>query len=198
MELPSVRIPGYEKHARMLNFIIRLNIFAIPLYVILLLNLNVLEIQQALAGIVYALLNAAGMGPSINGLLISIPIKNGSWGAFINWDCTAWKSMLAFFALVMATDFKNKLKGLALFIPLIFLVNILRIFFMFWFVRTFDVANFALVHAIVWSWGMIFVVLAFWLIWMKWLALPNKKRAQKSGFNLPKRTEKQIYSKSAK
>ncbi len=163
----------YEKHVRILDFLIRLNIYAVPLYVILLLDLSLPGLQRIVADITFFLLDAAGLNPTINDLLISIPIKNGSWGAFINWDCTAWKSMLAFFALVMATEYKNKLKGLAIFIPLIFAVNIFRIFFMFFYVRTFDIAYYPVVHAIIWSWGMIFVILAFWIIWVKKMSKKN-------------------------
>jgi len=176
---------GYEKHINVLNFLIRLNVFAMPLYVILFFDLSLPQLQRLIADITFSLLSTAGFNPVINDLLISIPIQNGSWGAFINWDCTAWKSMLAFFALVMATDKvmekkrvmqKNrrfisyldpKLKALVVFLPLIFIVNLFRIFFMFFYVRTFDLAYYSFVHAFVWSWGMIFVVLAFWILWMK-------------------------------
>jgi exosortase/archaeosortase family protein len=170
LRVPKIKTAKkYRKQIKLLNFLIRLNIFAIPLYVILILDLSLPQLQHAVADITFYLLSAAGFDPAISGLLISIPITNGSWAAFISWDCTAWKSMLAFLALVMATDYKSKSKwkGLAIFIPAIFVVNILRIFFMFYFVKTYDLAYYAFVHAVVWSWGMIFVILAFWLIWLK-------------------------------
>lgn len=168
-----------ERRAQLLSFLIKLNLFAIPLYAILILDLSFAPMQKLIADATFSLLSAAGFSPSINGLLISIPIKNGNWGAFINWDCTAWKSMLAFFALVMATKgrqtdvqstpswFKGKAAGLMMFLPLIFAANLLRIFFIFYYVRTFDLAYYQIVHDVVWSWGMIFAVLAFWLVWMK-------------------------------
>ncbi len=154
---------------RMLAFLIRLNLFAIPLYIILVFDLSLIQLQQIVADITMFLLSAAGFTPTINDLIISIPIKDGTWGAVINWDCTAWKSLLAFFALVMSTDYKirSKLKGLAVFLPLIFIVNIIRIFFMFFYVRTFDLANYEFVHAVVWSWGLIAAIIVFWLVWMK-------------------------------
>ncbi len=170
LNIPSIKpIAGYEKHISLLNFLIRLNVFSIPLYAILLLDLSLPQLQRIIADITFLLLNASGMNPVINDLLISIPIKNGSWGAFINWDCTAWKSILAFFALVMATDKVSsaKMKGGMIFIPLIFIINLVRIFFMFFYVKTFDIAYYSVVHTVVWSWGMIFVILAFWFLWMK-------------------------------
>ena len=170
LSIPRVKpIKGHEKKTELLNFLIRLNIFAIPLYIILYFNLSLPQLQYAIANITTYLLSSAGFSPSIDGLLISIPIRDGTWAAVISWDCTAWKSMLAFLALVIATNYKsgNKLKGLVLFIPLIFIVNIMRIFFMFYYVRTFDLQHYSLVHAVVWSWGMIAVILVFWIVWMK-------------------------------
>lgn len=166
----ATRFPkGGEKHVRMLAFLAKLVIFSIPLYIILIFDLSYVPLQRLVADITVYLLASAGYSPVINDLIISIPIKNGSWGAFINWDCTAWKSMLAFFALLMSTDRANKTKllGLAVFLPLIFAVNLARIFFMFFYVRTFDLANYQLVHTVVWSWGMIAAVLVFWIVWMR-------------------------------
>jgi exosortase/archaeosortase family protein len=168
-----------KKHSqqRLLKFLIKLNVFAIPLYVILISGITLPQLQGAVAWITYHLLSAAGIQPSLNGLLISIPISNGTWAAAITWDCTAWKSMLAFFALVMATDYglREKRNGLLFFIPLIFIVNIVRILFMFFYVKTFDLAGYYAVHAIVWSWGMIIVILVFWIIWLKKMANAERK-----------------------
>jgi len=160
---------GYEKQIQLLNFLIRLNIFAIPLYIILIFDLSLPGLQKMIADFTYYLLALAGMNPTINDLFISIPIKDGTWGAFINWDCTGWKSMLAFFALVMSVDreSRTKINGISLFIPIIFIINLFRIFFMFFYVKAFDLAYFEIVHAAVWSWGLIIVVLVFWVVWMK-------------------------------
>lgn len=158
-----------EKLFRIAKFLAKFNIFAIPLYAILLSGWTLVELQRLVADVTMYMLTAAGMNPAINDLLISIPIKNGDWAAVINWDCTGWKSMLAFLALVMATDYpaKRKLAGLML-LPVIFAVNLLRIFFMFFYVKTFDLASYQLVHAVVWSWGLILTILILWIVWMKY------------------------------
>ena len=69
----------------------------------------------------------------------------------------------------MATDYpaKRKLAGLLL-LPIIFLVNLVRIVFMFFYVHAFDLANYQIVHAVIWSWGLILTVIALWLIWMRY------------------------------
>ncbi|MBI2578195.1 MAG: exosortase/archaeosortase family protein [Candidatus Aenigmarchaeota archaeon] len=131
--------------------------------------------------IVFSLLAATGFSPAAYGNVISVAVKNGSWGALINWDCVGWKSVLALFALIFATELplRTKIKGFLLLAPVIYLVNIGRIWFIFWYVVTFDIANFALVHAVVWSWGLITAVIIFWLAWlrisMKRSNLPNLK-----------------------
>ena len=157
-----------RKLLKVLKFLVKFNLIAIPLYVIIILEWRFVELQQMTANLVYGLLNYVGANPAINGYLISIPVKNGTWGALINWDCTGWKSMLAFFALVMATDLpmRRKAYGLLL-IPLIYVINLFRIFFMFFYVRTFDLAHYNLVHTVVWSWGLILVILVLWVFWLR-------------------------------
>lgn len=161
----------FDSVREMLFFLAKLNLFAVPLYAMLLLDVQFAALQSATRDITFYLLNVLGLSPSASGYLISIPIQNGNWAALINWDCTGWKSLLAFAALVFATGrpLKNKVHGLAVFLPLIFAVNIARIIFMFLYVRTFDIAYYQFVHAMVWSWGMIFVILLSWVVWMKFM-----------------------------
>ncbi len=158
-----------EKHYRILKFLIKFNLFALPLYVLLVLDWQSGWLQTFTADITYNLLQATGIAAERTGNFIAIQLQNGTWGAFINWDCTGWKSFLALFALVMATDFplKKKAKGLAVLLPALFAVNILRIVFMFHFARGFDLAYFELVHATIWSWGLIAAILVFWVAWMR-------------------------------
>lgn len=164
----KVRDPD-TKFFRVLRFFIKFNLFAIPLYVILYEGWTLVELQHFIASVTMSALTAMGYNPSIHDLIISIPVRNGDWAAVINWDCTGWKSLLAFFALVMATDYPNKRKALGLLLlPVVFAINLLRIVFMFFYVRTFDLAHYQLVHSIVWSWGLILTILVLWVIWMKW------------------------------
>src|SRR3990167_3189769 len=79
---------------RVLKFIVKFNLFAIPLYLVLITGWNWPALQKWIADFTFSNLVAMGYNPSISDLLISIPIKNGDWAAFINWDCTGWKSML--------------------------------------------------------------------------------------------------------
>ncbi len=121
------------------------------------------------ADIVEQFLSLTGISFERSGLLFSVPVDNGNWGAVINWDCVGWKSLLAIFALVMATDYpmRKKLKGLAVLLPAIYLANILRIVFLIWYVAAYDLAYFAIVHAVLWTWGLVFLILVSWALWIK-------------------------------
>lgn len=185
-----------EKLLHLLKFFVKFNIFAIPLYIILLSRFEWAWLEQLAVDIVTPMLQSLGYNPTVHDMLISIPIRNGNWAAVINWDCTGWKSMLAFFALVMATEFplRRKLAGLVL-IPVIFVINLLRIVFMFFYVRTFDLANYQTVHAVVWSWGLIATIIVLWLLWLRFdftkLGKRNRKRKSRKRSKVkPKRVRK--------
>lgn len=154
---------------RVFKFIVKFNVFAIPLYLVLFMGWTWPPLQKFIADFTFNNLIYMGYSPSINDFLISIPIKNGDWAAVINWDCTGWKSMLALFALIMATDFKIRLKALCMIlIPVVFFINLLRILFMFFWVKTFDLAYYQTVHTIIWSWGLILTIILLWFLWMKY------------------------------
>ena len=116
----------------------------------------------------FGLLDIVGIPAQRIGPMIQIPVENGFFGAFIDWDCTGWKSMFALFALIFATDYpiRKKLYGLLL-LPVIYLINLIRITFMSWFISNYDLAYYEIVHATIWSWGMIAAILILWVLWMK-------------------------------
>lgn len=156
-----------KKLRSVLRFLVKFNLFAIPLYLILVSGYQSKLLMDATTDISYALISAA-MPAERNGPLMIIPAEGGSWSAYVSWDSTGWKSMLALFALVFATEFplRKKIIGLA-FIPFVYMINILRIWFMFFFVHNYGTGGFPLVHATIWSWGLIITILLFWIAWMK-------------------------------
>ncbi len=151
-----------------LKFIVKFNLLAVPLYIILLLNFEFVELQLVTAQIVESMLHATGVQAVRDGIMISVPVENGWWGARIVWDCIGWKSILFFLALVFATDFPMKKKKWSLlFVPAISIVNIVRIWFMFYYVHAFGLAGYDVLHAVVWSFGLLAAVLVFWLVWLR-------------------------------
>ena len=174
----------FNNYHPVFTFLIKFNILALPMYLAILLEFDFYILQQATASIVYSLLQILGFSPTIDGIMITIPVQNGEWAAIINSACTGWKSVLVFLALVAATPKQTNAQGVSysinkrialLFVPIILIINIMRIVFMFW-VASVDLAYFELVHTLVWSWGMILVIVGFWLLWV--LKISNMKTAK--------------------
>ncbi len=153
---------------KVLKFLILFNIFSIPLYIILLTGYSFPPLQFATAQAVDSFLNAFGIKSQLSGLIISVPEPSGSFAGHISWDCTGWKSMLAFAALVLATDAKRnkKLLGLAL-IPIIYAFNIFRVTSVFALVSIFGAQYFPTIHAIMFSFAMVAFILLLWVAWLK-------------------------------
>ena len=157
-----------KKLLQVLKFLVKFNLFSIPLYIILITGWHWIGLQQLTADLTMYILNFIGLNPTINDFIISIPIQHGTWAGFINFDCTGWKSMLAFFALIMSTPFSLRKKSIGMMLlPVIFAINLVRIAFMFSYVYLFDLAHYELVHAIIWSWGLILIVAGLWIFWAK-------------------------------
>ena|SRR3989344_2214309 len=165
MLLKKYVMPG-KREIYVLRFFLKFNLFALPLYLLMAINFDFLLAQRAVASIEMWLLQTAGIGASLDGLLILVPVEGGSWGGFISSDCIGWKSMMAYAALVLATGFswRKKLSGILL-LPVIFAANIVRIFFMFFYVNTWGIAGYELLHSVVWSWGLLAIVVFSWVVW---------------------------------
>ena len=164
-KLPEKLKKNNPRLYEVLKFIVKFNLLSIPLYIFLILNIEFVELQLATAQITETLLHATGVNAIRDGITLIVPVSGGFWSAQIIWDCIGWKSILLFLALVFATSFDKK-KYALLFIPFIVLVNILRIWFMFFYVHNYGLANYDFIHAVVWSWGLLITVLLFWFVWL--------------------------------
>lgn len=157
-----------KKLLKILLFLVKFNLFAIPLYLVILSGFQFEQLMEATAGIVYSMLKLTGIEASIENIAITVPTKEGIFVASIDWDCTGWKSMFALFALIFATDFpiRRKLAGMVL-LPVVYFINLIRIWFMFYFVSAFGTDYYSIIHAFIWSWGLLAAVMILWIIWMK-------------------------------
>ncbi|MBI4019544.1 MAG: archaeosortase/exosortase family protein [Candidatus Aenigmarchaeota archaeon] len=151
------------------EFIVKLNIFALPFYIIELAGVQFTWFIELTERISFLLMQLTGLPVIIENGLIAIPVNGGTWAAYVSWDSSGWKSLLIFFALVMATDvaLNKRLAGLLL-LPVLYVLNILRIWFMFFFVWVFGLEHYTLVHGTLWSWGSIASLLVLWFLWKKW------------------------------
>jgi exosortase/archaeosortase family protein len=158
----------------LLLFLIKFNILAIPMYLVLLLNLSYPPLQTFLTDITYRNLNLMGYHATlVNSPASEVPLiffSDQFPKVQISWDSTGWKSMYALLALTIATpfsDFKRKIRFLAVGIPSIFLLNYLRIITTILISLTFGVQYFEVVHTLLWREGLILAVITIWYLWLK-------------------------------
>jgi exosortase/archaeosortase family protein len=157
-----------KKLIRMLVFLVKFNLLAIPMYLIILSGFQWIPLKETTAGLAYDMLRITGINANLEDSVITVPMNDNYFIASIDWDCTGWKSMFALFALIFATGFplRRKLAGLVL-LPVLYFINIVRIWFMFYFASVYGIAYFDMVHATIWSWGLITAILILWIIWLK-------------------------------
>ncbi|MBI4014394.1 MAG: exosortase/archaeosortase family protein [Candidatus Aenigmarchaeota archaeon] len=168
------------------RFVARLLVFSLPMLLIIATGYEFAPLMNGTHFLALTLLQATNVPVANEGALITVPVEGGTWAAYVSWDSSGWKSLLLFFALVMATEAstKKKLAGLSL-LPLVYAVNVARVWFMFFFVHRFGLENYELVHGTLWSWGMIVFTLALWLSWRHWTKKygENRKEAINMGYD---------------
>ncbi|HEX32852.1 MAG TPA: exosortase/archaeosortase family protein [Candidatus Aenigmarchaeota archaeon] len=154
-------------------FFLRLVIFSVPLYLMIWLNIDMFYLEYLQANVTSSVLTKLGYNNTLEIITdtqyTGLPIPALVFDAFtigIGRPCTGIRSVLAFLALVFAMvniDMKRKIVAL-LFVPIIFMVNVFRL------VTTVILGyKFGLefVHSFLWQWGMLLVILLFWLAWFR-------------------------------
>jgi exosortase/archaeosortase family protein len=160
-----------QRFGEVLGFLIKLNLLAIPMYLVIWSGAQAIPLQVFVKDVSYKSLKLAGFD-------VSNPqpastwfwISSGSSREQINidLDCTGWKSMFAIAALMVATPLaldRKKLGQIALAVGGIFLLNVVRIVTTLSFSATFGLEYLEIVHTVLWREGMIAAVVAIWAFW---------------------------------
>jgi exosortase/archaeosortase family protein len=150
-----------------LVFLLKLLVFAVPLYAIMSFQGILYPLQAAVTHNVLWLMGLAGLDASASGFLITA----GEIVFLVSEDCTGWKSMLLLAALVLSVPGaspKRRLAGLAAGIPLIYAGNLFRILAVVFVWRSYGLGPATAVHDYLWQAGLIFLVLAAWTVWLAW------------------------------
>lgn len=158
-----------KKLLQVLWFLVEFNILAIPLYILLYLNFSYKPLQELVAFLSYKILQAIGIQASLKQASL-IAVKDFKIAFVeIDMDCTGWKSMYALFALALATpsiEWKKKLIFLAFALPSLFFFNLARIVATVY-LSLINPELFSFVHDFFWQFGLIFAILASWLLWLR-------------------------------
>jgi exosortase/archaeosortase family protein len=161
---------------KVLIFLIKFNLLAIPLYLIMLFDLSFSPLQNFLANLITFFLKSLGYNAVRKDFTIAILHSNELNQIEISWDCTGWKSLYALFALSLATptDLIKKIKFLALSLPTLFFINLVRILSTIVFSLSYGFDFFEIIHTFLWRWSLILLVLLIWFVWIK--VLYSKKQ----------------------
>lgn len=178
----SLQKPVNQKLLKILRFLVLFNLFAVPLYLFVAFNISIYPLQIFTAKVVHSSLSIAGVDAEIDDIDITVPSPDGNFTGTINWDCTGWKSVLAFIALIFATEegLRKKIYSFA-FIPLIYAINIARATYIFMFVAMNGLSGYEALHSFLFGFFMITVVLCFWFVWLRYFNIeePNKRIKKK-------------------
>lgn len=159
-----------EKIEMMADFLIKFNLLAIPMYVILLTGIEFYPLQIALTELVHGIITALGYEAVKNGIVLTFVNQPFIATVVMGVDCIAWKSMYALAALMLASPVANdrkKLRYIVLGILFVFVLNIARLVTTVLIGYQFGMGYLDIVHTVLWREGMIFAVIAIWLLWIK-------------------------------
>ncbi|MFH1105785.1 MAG: exosortase/archaeosortase family protein [Candidatus Aenigmatarchaeota archaeon] len=164
-----------EKLIYALTFLLRFCVLAIPLYLVLWLGADFSALQKIVTGNVLAMLPLFGVSASADGFDI---ITNTAVPVIVNIspDCTGWKSVLAYAALVLAVpNIPTRRRALGLSGALIIhALNVLRISSLIWIEIKYGVETFLSAHTFLLKLGFPAAIL---LVWLCWLFLADESKA---------------------
>lgn len=146
-------------------FLVKLNILAMPLYLITYFGYSVTELQNLWAAGLEQSLRSFGYETALQGNIVGVKDGATIHQIDLSWDSTGWKSLYALAALVFASGvgtLRGKIRFLAFGLPLIALVNFLRVVTTSLFSLKFGFQYFDFVHVFLWGGMMIALVIGVW------------------------------------
>jgi len=159
-----------KKLLEVLKFIIFFNLLAIPMYLVLYFNLSFDPLRDFLAFLTTKFLSMLGINAAQENLFVDVLANNQLLKIDISFDSTGWKTLYCLFALAIATPkrkIKNKLKFLAVGLPVLFILNFLRIATTILVAVIFGFKYFEVVHIFLWREGLIAAVVIIWYLWLR-------------------------------
>lgn len=168
-------IKNLKKYELVIDFLIKLNLLAIPMYLALYAGISYYPAQKFLTDIIYGTFKSNGYWIDRNDLTIMLfapaeppgpPLVQTIWMGF---DCTAWKTMYAFAALVIASpvpDRRKKFKFILIGGVALFALNIVRLITTISAAYSLGFEALEIIHTVLWREGLIIALLALWFVWL--------------------------------
>lgn len=151
-----------------LIFLFKLILLSAPIYLILFFSIPLTPLHDAVLIQTVDIFSAAGFNPTYSGYMITVN-KTHEFSFGIGEDCTPWKSIWLFFALIIAVpavSADRRLLGFLCGFAILWAANLARIFFIVWTEQfvSYSVAMF--IHDYLWKGILILVVLIMWIVWL--------------------------------
>ena len=175
-----------------LRFVIYFILLSIPLYYLLYIGLELRIAVKYVTVHTYLLARLLGVNVfQIDENILYAKNNGDSLQMEIITDCTGWKSMFAFFALVFAlprVGIKKKIKGILFGFPLIYIVNILRLSLLLKIVNIYGSEYFEIWHTFFFRDGLVLFIFLLWVFWVENIVFVGKKA------NNARHGDKDIYN----
>ncbi|MCW1301349.1 MAG: exosortase/archaeosortase family protein [Candidatus Nanoarchaeia archaeon] len=159
-------------------FCLKFACFSIPIHVVKWLGINLWFLQYPITSVLAMLLPIFGihfevfhtLSPESLGEIPAIYVKELNYSFAIDNSCTGYISILALCGLVISTpsnEWRRKLKFLSLSIPLLYGINVVRIFITILILTQIGVKYVDVVHSILWREFLLSIVVVLWVIYLR-------------------------------
>ena len=154
-------------------FLLKFNLLLIPFYAVIYFDIDFYLLQELFASFIGSVLKLR-YSVDVSGFFIYVE----DLAIDISRDCIGWKSVYSLFALVLASPgkLKDKFRFLVLWVPVIFVVNIIRVLVTIVVGLEFGINYLELLHNIVWQEVMILSIVGVWYLWLRKVKKLNKKK----------------------
>jgi len=150
-----------------LIFFLKLNLLLLPFYAIIYFDLSYVPLQIGFAAVVNFIIKLFGL--QIERMDYFLFLGEKKFPIDISFDCIGWKSCYSLLALVIASPgkSKNKINFLLKWIPILFVINLMRIIIVILFGFAFSFSFMEMIHTYVFQPLMIFIIIFVWTIFLK-------------------------------
>lgn len=161
-------IKNNEKYKKMFVlsiFLLNLSLYSIPL---LFFHLEIIKVSQEFINIYTRIIYNLDL-LKIDKKIIENVIIVKDFRFYIDQQCLGLKSMLSMFAIIMATPIKSlkkRIKYLLIALPIVFILNIIRIYSTIYLFYFFNVDPY-IVHDVLWEFFNTFFIFSIWYIFYK-------------------------------
>lgn len=169
-KVKTLWLEGNESLKRTLEFLVRLLVLSLPLYLVLNFGVSLESLQVAVASQANFALTGLGYHVVQEGALVLATKGTESFQFIISPDSTAWKSMLFLSSMVVAVpgvSWKRRAVGIGLGVLLTWVFNLARVVSIVLIENAYGVETAMSVHDFWWRAGLVGFALGFWVWWMR-------------------------------